>query len=152
MSIIGTVSVQKLKQLPHLLSAARIAARMSQKALALAVGVDQSRLCAIERGRHPLCDADLERRLLAALNCPSEIGARIRFAAQHDRAIDSLADQGVADSLLPVVSATMLTAILLSDEERTGLANHLAEICRSKQMLTTTLAHPAAILKEVAMP
>lgn len=151
MSIIDTVASQNLKQFPNLLTAAREAAGLSQKALARAIGIDQSRLCAIERGRVLLRNAELEHRLFLALGCTTEVSGRIRLAAQHDRAIEALTELGVTKSLLLVMSASLATAQTLDDQERAGLASHLAEICRSKQILATTLAHSAASQKEAAM-
>lgn len=146
------MSSQRFQQLPDRLRSARAAARLSQKALALAVGIDQSRLCGLEKGRLLLVDTELERRLLEAMNCTDACRSLIRNAAQHDRVMASLEDEGVGEAILRVVSASISAAVQLSDLERTGLIHHLAAIARSKQILSSTLALTSDRHEEATMP
>lgn len=125
--------------MPDLLRAARQAANLSQKALALAAGVDQSRLCAIEKGRQALTDVQLEERLLAALGCSGRTLALIRNAASHDRAMLALESQALDERALRVASAGLWAAWHLNDDEQTGLVSQLNEICRSKALLEALL-------------
>lgn len=139
------------RRLPPLIRAARLAANMSQKALALSTGVDQSRLCALEKGRHVMTDLALEERLISALGCPERSRARIKQAGAHDRAMLALEAQSLDPWTLQIASAGLWAACLLSDEERAGLFRHLNEICRSKTMLDAVLASWQPADMEVVM-
>jgi transcriptional regulator with XRE-family HTH domain len=135
----GSMQTPVFRRLPGQLRAARQAANLSQKALALAADVDQSRLCALEKGRHVLTDVHLEERLLVALGCSGRALVLIKRAASHDRAMLALESQALDQRALQVASAGLWTAWHLNDDEQTGLVEQLNEICRSKVVLDALL-------------
>lgn len=143
--------VPKLRRLPNLLRAARHAAKLSQKALALAADVDQSRLCALEKGRHVLTDVQLEERLLAALGCSGRTLALMKNAASHDRAMWALESQSLDVLALQVASAGLWAAWHLNDAEQSSLVSQLNEICRSKALLEALLGSLRPMSAEAVM-
>jgi len=129
---------QTLSKLPAALSTARSSAGLSQKQLALAAQLDQSTLCAFEKGRRQVPGRDVVERVAAAL----ELGARealvLQWAAAHDRVLQVVAAEiGPAQGL---VSLALQLERYLSADERAGVEALLRRILSSKAVLTDVLA------------
>lgn len=116
---------------------------MSQKALALTVHVDQSRLCALERGRISAFDNDLITRLARGLGLSEEELHHLQWAMEHDRLLEELERTSLSRAR-SAVSELLSAAEMLTQDELQGLAREIRAIGDSKrklQSLTQRVAH-----------
>ena len=126
------MSTQKISVLPSLLRRLRTDKQLSQKTLALAAHIDQSRLCAIEKGRASAADGDLVERLANALKLTNSERRSLQWAKEHDRLMDELERTSLArarDAVSQLLSATEF----LTDEELSGLAEEIRSVSDSKR-------------------
>lgn len=129
----GRVNVQKNFLFPSELATARRRAKLSQKALALASGMEQSQLCGVEKGRRPTPKAEAVERLTAALgqsSDPSRV-TDFRWAAAHDRVLQAVAAHNL-DEAIPLVSAVLRASRYLAPDEAAGLLNHINRAAESR--------------------
>lgn len=148
----GEMTTPTHRRLPRALLEARKSSNLSQKDVALAVRVDQSRLCALEKGRSVLTDLALEERLLVALNCSAQTSVAIRRAASHDRAMLALESHNLHPQAMELVSASLWLASHLDVQESTGLLSLLNEISRSKASIASFLGTDVARQHPVRLP
>ena len=99
-------------------------AGLSQKALALTVGIDQARLCELERGRRSPQPGELLGRLAEALVLSVEQRQALIWTAEHDRLIREVA-QGPCAVATDLVSAALWATPALSSPAREGLTKLL---------------------------
>jgi hypothetical protein len=116
------VNDQKILLFPSALELARRRAKLSQKALALASGMDQSYLCGVEKGRRTTPKPEAIERLGAALGGKAGTSPLddFRWAAAHDRVLHAVATHGLEDAA-PLVAAALRASRCLTREERAGL-------------------------------
>jgi len=133
---------------PSELGNARRVAGQSQKALALASGLNQSVLCAIEKGRRRGPGRDTVDRLAGALGLGEGPAEALHWAATHDRVLELVFTERA--SALPIVSLALQLENALSPEELSGCEAFLKELLGSKTVLAQIAARrrPA---KEAAM-
>lgn len=129
----GRVNDQKILLFPSALGLARRRAKLSQKALALASGMDQSYLCGVEKGRRATPKHEAVERLAAALGGISETQSLddFRWAAAHDRVLQVVATHGLVDAT-PLVAAALRAARCLAHDERAGLLNYINRAIESR--------------------
>ena len=120
--------------LPGRLVAARRRAGLSQKAAALSAGLNQSFLCALERGRRPVPSQDLLETVGKALRLDAEARAQLQWAAKHDLVLQAVADARL-DGAAQLVAAALQAAEVLTADERHGLALRLMNVRQSKRLV-----------------
>lgn len=126
------MSDQKILLFPSALELARRRANLSQKALALAGGMDQSYLCGVEKGRRTTPKPEAIERLAAALG--SKAGAPLddfRWAAAHDRVLHAVAAHDLVDAA-PLVAAALRASRCLTQDERAGLLSYINRAIASR--------------------
>jgi transcriptional regulator with XRE-family HTH domain len=128
------MSHQNISIMPALLKGLRTGRGQSQKALALSLQIDQSRLCALERGRAGGLDQELLGRLRSALSLSDEEVRRLQWAVDHDHLVATLQKTHLSQAQ-SVVSEVLRAAALLSAEELAGLEREIQSITRSKRRL-----------------
>lgn len=147
----ATASAGAQRLLPAGLKAARSACGLSQKRLSLEAGVDQSHLCALERGRGGVLTSPVLERVIRALDMSQEGALALRRAALHDSLMLRLAecDDGRGQA---VISAAVRATWHLDDLELLGLEDYLLSLLRSRQALDDVrLRARSRASKEVAM-
>ncbi|MFM0371062.1 helix-turn-helix domain-containing protein [Paraburkholderia aspalathi] len=127
-------SIKSLK-FPSALAAARQAAGLSQKAAAISIGVDQSYLCALEKGRRPVPADELILRAAGMLEGGPETVEALMRAATHDRVMAVVLDLTRARPAARVISAALMAAGDLSEGELEGLAEDLVATHTAKKRL-----------------
>lgn len=132
--------------LPSMLIAARQLATLRQKEVALEAGLDQSYVCALERGRRQVPRADVLDALCRGLNLSDEECRELIWAAAHDRVLAALSGEGLV-SHAALVSAALRAAHYLGASELAGLERQILRSVQSKQHL---LALEAEALRSVA--
>jgi hypothetical protein len=133
--------------LPSMLVAARRRADMLQKEMALGAGLDQSYVCALERGRRKVPRGAVVDALCRGMKLEAGERRELMWAAAHDRVLAALSDEGLA-SHAALVSAALRAAHYLGDTELAGLERQILTSVRSKQHL---LALEAEALRGVAV-
>ena len=122
------------RKLPGGLRNARHARGVSQKRLALDAEIDQSHLCAIERGRGGPPSPSLLARLVSALKLDANGIDALRQAALHDAVIQRIADeQGTRGAGL--VSAALEAGWRLAPLELKGAEDYLRGLLRGRDAL-----------------
>lgn len=111
-------------KLPQALKAHRLRRGMSQKALALTVGIDQARLSELERGRRSSPPPALLTRLSRALGLNEQQSHEVSWAAEHDRLVREVA-AGPCAKATDLVSAALWAAPVLSPSDINGLTRLL---------------------------
>lgn len=133
----GRVNDQKILHTPRLIRAARVRSGLSQKAMAMNAGLDQSLLCAIEKGRRRVHD----RGQLIAIGQAAGLSLcevqELLWALDHDRVIYEMRMAGMNEAVQSMVSAVLQAARLLQPDELAGLESTVARIVRSKRELTS---------------
>lgn len=132
--------------LPSMLIAARQLATLRQKEVALEAGLDQSYVCALERGRRKVPRPDVLDALCRGLKLGEEECRELSWAAAHDRVLAALSGEGLA-SHAALVSAALRAAHYLGASELAGLERQILRSVQSKQHL---LALEAEALRSVA--
>lgn len=124
---------QRILRFPPALASARREAKLSQKALALASGLDQSYVCGVEKGRRPTPRPEAVEALAAALGHASDSKRldEFRWAAAHDRVLHVVATQGLLTAA-PSVSAALRASRCLSAAELAGLLNDINRAIESR--------------------
>lgn len=107
---------------------------MPQKALALTVGVDSSRLSGIETGRRFGPADDLVDRICKALELNQWERAALLGAAAHDRAMREIA-RNLPPEALPLLALSLDAARLLSPSDRDKLASFTRELIGPRERL-----------------
>ncbi len=129
---------QILSRLPAALSAARRSAGLSQKQLALAAELDQSSLCAFEKGRRQVPGSEVLERIASALGLGLQEALTLKWAASHDRVLQFVvAEIKGAEGLVSL--ALQLEHRLSADEQR-GVEALLRRVLSSKAVLNGVLA------------
>lgn len=136
-----------VRLLPSMLVAARRRAEMLQKEVALGAGIDQSYMCALERGRRQVPRGAVVEALCSAMNLGADERRELMWAGAHDRVLAALSDEGLAPHAA-LVSAALRAAHYLGDKELAGLERQILTSVRSKQHL---LALEAEALRGVAV-
>lgn len=126
--------VRSRQLLPVVLSNLRRKASLSQKQVALSAALDQSYLCALEKGRRSLPGEEIVTRLIAALGITGFDEIELRWAIAHDQILSALAEVGLTESA-DVLSVALQASRLLSAEERRGLCRYLEQLWKSKYAL-----------------
>ena len=98
--------------LGHVIRALRGRRSMSQKALALAAGVDQSVLAAIEHGRRPPPKDDVLQRLISALRASEVELQELERGRVASRLVRALEGQPAATQAVIVEVALVLVRML----------------------------------------
>lgn len=138
--------------LPRMLIAARRLAGLLQKAVASDAGLDQSYVCALERGRRQVPSAEVVETLGRAMKLGDDDRRELRWAAAHDRVLAALAGEGLA-AHAALVSAALRAAHYLGTAELTGLERQILRSVQSKQHLLALEAEAlrGAAVKETDM-
>jgi transcriptional regulator with XRE-family HTH domain len=121
--------------MPALLFAERQQRGLSQKTVAVAAELNQSTLCAFEKGRRLPPGPDVMSRLVSALGMGPEEAEQLSWAARHDQLINQLSELRLQDAAM-LVSAAVRSARLLAPEEATGLLEQMESILKAKEALT----------------
>lgn len=129
------VNVQNLLQLPNLVRLARLRAGLSQKALALSIGLNQSLLCAIEKGRRPVCSSELLGSISQATAMTKTEREMLSWAMVHDQLIVTAMRMNLQPETLRFVSIGMRATRMLDSDELLGMEETLEEAIRSKELL-----------------
>lgn len=107
--------------------------------MAINAGLDQSLLCALEKGRRRVHD---QRQLMAISQAagltPCEV-EELLWALGHDRVICEMQMAGMNEAVQRVASMVLQAARLLQPEELSGLESAVARIVRSKRQLTSLI-------------
>lgn len=130
------VKVKNLLLFPKALAEARRNAGLSQKALALSTGLNQSYLCGVERGRRGTPRQELVDSIARAL-CLREASperAGLAWAAVHDRVLSDLELRGVAEAG-PLISASLHAVRILAKPELDGLLADMSRAIESRSYL-----------------
>lgn len=106
--------------LPALLFAERQQRGLSQKSVAVTAELNQSTLCAFEKGRRLPPGPDVMSRLVSALGMGPEEAEYLSWAARHDQLMSHLSELRLQDAAM-LVSAAVRSARLLAPDEATGL-------------------------------
>ena len=114
---------------------AREAAGASQKAIAADLAIDQSQLCAIERGRRGIQDREALVRLAAVLKLEPTALDELVWAMNHDRVIASVQKAGLAQAVA-LVSLALQASRALSQDETRGLEDLLSGLLKGKRQLS----------------
>lgn len=124
---------QSILKFPSVLASARREAKLSQKALALSSGLDQSYVCGVEKGRRTTPRPDAVEALAEALGHSSDSKRleEFRWAAAHDRVLHVVATQGLLTAA-PSVSAVLRASRCLSAAELAGLLNDISRAIESR--------------------
>ncbi len=93
---------------------------MSQKALALTIGVDQAILCAVERGRKPALADDVMARAWQALRLSEAERRELGWMAKHDGLIREVYLRQSAE-VAQLISAALMAYETLPPAARAGL-------------------------------
>lgn len=128
----ASMFAQNLLLLPKALVEARRRAGLLQKSAAVAGGVGQTVLCAIEKGRRTPEDFGLLEQLARAYDLAEMEREELFFAAAHDRQLQAIRDtrlEGAAELL----SEALKTYRALSAPEIAGLVLELREISQGKR-------------------
>jgi transcriptional regulator with XRE-family HTH domain len=127
------VNDKKILLFPSALGLARRRAKLSQKALALASGMDQSYVCGVEKGRRATPKAEAIERLAASLRETAGSGSLedFRWAAAHDRVLHAVATQDLPDAA-QLVAAALRASRCLAPEERAGLLSYINRAIESR--------------------
>ena len=129
---------QILSRLPAALSAARRSAGLSQKQLALAAELDQSSLCAFEKGRRQVPGSEVLERIASALGLGSQEALTLKWAASHDRVLQFVAAE--IKGVEGLVSLALQLEHRLSADEQRGVEALLRRVLSSKAVLNGVLA------------
>ena len=139
---------QKYLQFPQVLTKARQQSGVSQKAAALSLGIDQSYLCALEKGRRAVPGDELIRRIALVLRSDSEVLERLLWAAAHDRAMGHIVADARVQAAAEIISAALLAAGDLSGEELQGLADYVTATHTAKRRLLALVQRPTVATRE----
>lgn len=139
---------RKYLRFPAELTAARQRAGMSQKAAAISLGVDQSYLCAMEKGRRPVPPDELIQRAGNLFRSGTDPTGRLLRAAAHDRVMSLVVELDNARLAAPVISAALMAAGDLSPEELQGLAEYVSTTHSAKKRLLALVPRPSLPVSE----
>lgn len=131
----GCVTVQNIFQVPKLIRLARLRAGLSQKALALSVGVDQSFLCALEKGRRRVHARELLDAIAQTLGLAPRDRGELVWAWGHDRVVIEAQLAGLPETDQRLISAVLFAAHHLDRTELVGLERTIKSATRSKREL-----------------
>lgn len=142
------MSTQKICVFPALLRRLRLENQLSQKTLAVVASVDQSRLCAIEKGRSGAPDDELLQRLGQALELTPGEQQDLIWAREHDKLIVELARSTLARAA-DAVSQLLHSTEFLNNEELAGLTFEIKSVGDYKRRLRalTRAPHGATLTK-----
>ncbi len=118
-----------------MIRAAREAAGASQKALAADLAMDQTQLCAVEKGRRGIQDRQTLERLANALALDSSTLEALVWAMSHDRVIASVSRAGLPKAVV-LVSLALEASHVLSREEVSGLETLISGLLKGKRELS----------------
>ena len=135
------MNVQRLFVLPTLLRGLRTDRQLSQKALAVSAAIDQSRLCAVEKGRSAPPDHQLLERLASALELTPGEQKKLIWAREHDKLIVELERSALAPAA-DTISQLLRATEFLSEEELAGLAFEIKSVGDSKRRLRALTRAP----------
>jgi transcriptional regulator with XRE-family HTH domain len=137
------MSVQRKFKLPGAIQGHRLRVGMSQKKLALSIGVDQSVLCAVEKGRRQAPPDEFLVRFAQALELDESQKDELIWLAEHDRLIREVA-RGPCPVATNVVSAAFWAVHGLSPLARDGLVTLLTRKAESAADVRhlESLSHP----------
>ena len=96
-------------------------------------GIDQSLVCALERGRKKSPNLAILDRLIAVMRPESSIEANLRWSAVHDSVIEICAASGTG--AVELVSRALMASKVLSKDESVGLARLIERVIDSKGQL-----------------
>lgn len=130
------MSAKKLLRLPDRLRQLRIRRDMSQRSAANQADMDQSILCAIEKGRKVLGAEQLER-IAAALDLNGHEVKELQVLAEHDQVVSLVAQSHSAEDA-ELVSLTLQAKAVLSPAELAQLASLIQKYISAKRLLTST--------------
>ncbi|MBY0233949.1 MAG: helix-turn-helix domain-containing protein [Burkholderiaceae bacterium] len=142
---------QNLFLIPKLIRLARQQAGLSQKALAISVGLDQSFLCALEKGRRHVSERKLLEAISQATSSNQSKTDELLWAWTHDKVLMETHRAGLPASTQRLVSASLHASLLLGREELAGLENTIDLAIRSKRALSVLAGQRAAREPEVFM-
>lgn len=118
-----------------MIRAARDAAGVSQKALAADMAVDQTQLCALEKGRRGVQDRQTLERIAGALRLDQAALDELVWAMSHDRVIASVERSGLSKAAT-LVSLALQASHVLSQDEIGGLENLISGLLEGKRQLS----------------
>ncbi|MEH0166702.1 helix-turn-helix domain-containing protein [Roseateles microcysteis] len=122
-------------RLPSMIRAAREAAGVSQKALAADLAVDQTQLCALEKGRRGVQDRQTLERIASALRLDQAALDELVWAMSHDRVVASVERSGLPKATA-LVSLALQASRALSQEEMRGLESLISDLLEGKRQLS----------------
>lgn len=145
------MKAQKLFLVPELIRRARLRAGLSQKVLAASVGLDQSFICAVEKGRRRVhARQPLDAISRATGMTPGEMQALL-WAWRHDRVVTEAQSVGLPETAQRLVSRGLQAAQHLEHRELVGLEHTINSALRSKLELTALAERSDSSDEEVHM-
>lgn len=132
------MKIQFLYRFPQAIAGFRRDRRVAQKALALTVGIDPTRLSALERGRVLGPAPDLVRRLCAALRLSPAESEQLRQAAAHDRVMREIT-RNVDRERHQLLALSLDAAHVLSQEDCVALVAFIRRYVVPRQQLVSLL-------------
>lgn len=108
---------------------------MSQKALAADMAVDQTQLCALEKGRRGVQDRQTLERITSALKLDQAALDEFIWAMCHDRVIASVERSGLQKAAA-LVSLALQASHVMSQDETEGLERLISGLLKGKRQLS----------------
>lgn len=142
---------QNIFLIHKLIRLSRQQAGLSQKALAISVGLDQSFLCALEKGRRQVCERKLLEAMSQATGLDQSKTEELLWAWTHDKVLMEVQRAGLPDATQRLVSASLHATRLLGRDKLAGLENTIDVAIRSKRALTVLAGQRMASEPEVFM-
>lgn len=121
------------RMLPAMLVDARRRQGISQKQMAIQAEVDQSNLCALEKGRGAP-SGQLVDRLATALELNTQEKELLHRAALHDTIIQSLSEHSTSQHI-DLVSTSIKATWTLAPSELAGAVDYLRHLIESRAAL-----------------
>ena len=122
-------------QLPHTLTTARTKRGLSQQQCAERIGMDASRLCALEKGRQKSPNQAVIDRIASGLELSEREKIALRNAASHDRLIHHAQDE-FNPATVKLLANALTAAQMLSESELLDLNDYIFGSVTAKRALT----------------
>jgi transcriptional regulator with XRE-family HTH domain len=145
------MEVQNFAVLPPLLRGARLAAKLSQKAVAVQLEIDQSHWCGIEKGRRPLPREGALQRFAVLVRATASAAEEMHWAATHDRIVAQALKEKMPEPAVALLSKCLRAARVLSTTELQGLLATVDSAIASKQELQHLARRARSANEEAAM-
>lgn len=119
--------------------------------MAISVGLDQSFLCALEKGRRHAPGRELLEAISQAAGLRQSDAEELLWAWSHDKVVIEAQRAGLSVATQRLVSAALFAAQVLGRDELAGLENTINSAIRNKRALTSLAGQRASIEEEARM-